>query len=388
MAKKKGAKANGEGNIVKRKDGRWMGQVMLGYRPDGTRDRRTVYGKTRQEVANKLAELKVKAARGELPAPSKDTLGAYLREWLEAHRRFGGSGGQGLRLNTYRAYESTIRLHIAPMLGDRPLQKVTATDLERLYQAMLDKGLGMRMAEMAHNILHLAFTAAVKKGLLARNPCDQVPSPPRTRYRAEDRPRLAWEDVPRVLEEARKTRYYLPILVAMGTGLRRGEVLGLTWRRIDFEAGVIQVREQLQYDADNKLRLVPLKTRSSVRDVPMPADVAAALRRHRAAQKVVNLEGFVFTNRNGGPIRPKDLDYAWIHIRRSLGLDERLHLHDLRGSYTTWLAERGVNPKAAAKILGHSDLKTTLALYQSVTKGMMEEAARALDGFARTAEEK
>lgn len=316
-----------------------MADVSLGYRPDGKRDRRTVYGRTKEEVAAKLADLRVKAARGELPAPNRTTLGAYLREWLGTHRNSGGRDGQGLRPNTYRAYEGVIRLHIAPVLGEKPVQKVTPGDLERLYRAMLNKGLGTRMAEMAHVVLHTAFEAAVKKGLLARNPCDQLPNPPRTQYRAEDRPRLAWEDVPRVLAEA----------------------------------------------ANRKLVLAPLKTRSSLRDVPLPADVAAALRKHRAAQKVVNLEGYVFTSRSGGPIRPEELDHAWARIRRRLGLHEDLHLHDLRGSYITWLAERGVNPKAAAKILGHADVKTTHALYQTVTKTMYDEAARASDGITRTA---
>jgi len=373
---------------------------MLGYKPDGKPDRRTVYGESRKEVADKLAELKSQYLAGRLVPSSKLTLGEYLvgdvesflaggepGGWLGTHRRLGGLDGGGLRPNTYMQYRNTIKRHILDpktSIGHIPLQKLTAQDCESLYVAILDKGLSMRSAHVAHQVLRTALQAAVEKRLIPENPADKVPRKPRVKYRAEDRPRLAWEDAPKVLEHFRGTRWYLPFLLAMTAGLRRGEVLGLRWRNVDLDRGVIHVREQLGHDEHGKLVLSPVKTKSSIRDIPIPADVRDLLEIEYYTGGA-NPDGFVCTNSRGGPLQPRHWNRAWRTVREKLNLPEAMHPHDLRGSWITWLAQNKVDLKAISRMAGHSDERVTLALYQSVTKKMMEEAAKALEGLTSAA---
>lgn len=383
-----GRRGNGEGTIYHRKDGTWAAQITVGRKPDGRLDRRTVYGRTRAEVAEKLAKLQTARSTGSIPKPTKQTVADYMKDWLETHRRFGGRQGQGLRPNTYLGYKAANRRYVTPALGSMPLTKVGPEHLEALYRSMLDKGLSVRMAEIVHVMLHKAFKDAVTKGLLPANPCDRVPTPPRTHYRASDRPRLAWEQVPKVLEAARDTRYYLPILLAASAGLRRGEVLGLTWEHVDFAKGKLYIRQQWNRKDDGTWGLVPVKTKASVRDVPIPQDVADALAAHQVAQQAQygeqwSAELLVFDRGDGKPINPADLDHAWADIREKPNLPEDLHLHDLRGSFTTWHAQRKTDMKTVSEMLGHADVKVTLDLYQSVTEVMRKEAAKALEGITK-----
>jgi integrase len=376
---------------------------MLGYKADGKPNRRIVRGKTRREVTDKLDLLKTDFREGVLIAPQRQTVGEYLvgdpenftKEeavggWLETHKRFGGKKGKGLRPNTYACYAGTIKNHILPEIGQVQLQRLTADHLERMYKAILakkrrdGKNLSMRQAHLAHQVLNIALGAAFTKGIIKHNPCDRVPEKPHTSYKAEDRPRLVYSDVPRVLEEVKGTQYYIPFLLAMSAGLRRGEIIGLRWKNVDLDEGIIYVREQIQRGEDKKPTLDEVKTEAGNRDIPIPTDVVAALKEHRRTQKVLDLNGFVITNSRGGHLRMWDLDHKWGSIRKNLGLPQEMTLHDLRGSWVTWLAEAKVDMKAASQLMGHSDERTTRRLYQSVTKDMKRDAARALEGITKS----
>ena len=174
----------------------------------------------------------------------------------------------------------------------------------------------------------------------------------------------------------------------MATGLRRGELLGLTWEHIDLNAGIIHVRQQWNLvDAEKKAwGLCPVKTQAGIRDVPIPPDVVGALVAHKETQRAEFGERWsektlVFDRGDGKPIPPEQLDAAWARVRKELKLPASIRLHDLRGTYITWLAEQGVNPKATAVLAGHADPKVTWAIYQRVTQTMVQEAARAVAGL-------
>lgn len=359
---------------------------MVGYRDDGRPDRRYFTGRTREEVAAKLAEVAAKKTRGKLVRRSVLTVADYLRSWLAMHKRF-GNGGQGLRPNTARNYETVIDRHVVPAIGSMPLQQVGPDDLERLYRGIEDQGLSRRMAEMTHRILYRAFKDAVTKGKLEQNPCERVPNPPRTHYSAADRPILDAAMVPQVLEAAKNTRYYLPLLVAMVSGMRRNEILGLCWNDVDFGEAILHVRHQWGPTGKHKWGLVPLKTRNGVRDIPLPTHVLDALATHKIAQEAQGLGPLIFDRGDGRPIAPADLDHAWARIRHDLNLPGNLRLHDLRGSYLTWLAESGVDLKTASELAGHGDIKVTAEIYQRATEKTRHKAARAIEKIVRLPEQ-
>lgn len=369
---------------------RWRARAQAGYKPDGKPRTITVYGRTRREAAQKLAERLTAHSAGTLPAPGKVTVREYLAQWLDHKKHFGGRDGKGLRPNSYRALEVPIRRHILPSLGDKLLHKVTAQDLRRLYadyranRPPTARGNPNRTPEIMHKILNAAFAAAVKEKLVAENPAQQIADPPRTNYKAEDRPWLEWQMIPRVLAEVKDTPLYIPVLLAMAAGLRRGEVLGLRWRNVDLENGVLHIREQWNRDIDGVWRLSPVKTDAGRRDVPIPPDVVAALRKHKVQQVVVGMHGFVNERGDDTPLSATDFSKGWAAVRDRLGLDPNLTLHDLRGSFLTWLAERGVDAKAAAEIAGHADVGVVWRHYQKVSKRMRDEAARALTGITGT----
>lgn len=392
-----GRRGNREGNIRKRRRRRadgsvfewYEGSVMVGRLPDGRPDRRVVVGRTREEVVAKIADLVAKRSRNELVPADKVTVASYLAAWFEHHKRFGGPDGHGIRPKTASIYDSLLARHILPRIGHLQLQKLTPDHLKALYRAMVtEKGprgrpVSIRVAEQAHNLLHKAFSDAVREGKLLVNPCDRVANPPRTRYRAEDRPVLDKEEATKMLEAARDTRYYLPFLLAMATGMRRNEILGLTWDCVDLQAGMIHVRQQWNKKADGTGGLVPPKTAKSIRDVPIPPEVVDALAAHKITQEAQGLGPLVFDRGDGTPIAPTDFTHAWARLRRDLKLPEGLRLHDLRGSYITWLAERGVDPKTIAQLVGHADVKVTAEFYQRVTAKMLRRAAKAVEGLTK-----
>lgn len=249
-----------------------------------------------------------------------------------------------------------------------------------------EKGLSMRMTEIVHRVLHVALTAAVEEdAILKRNPCEMLKDKPRARYNPLNRPILARERIPDVLGAVDGTLYHLPFLIAVTTGMRRSEIVGLRWCNVDVEEGVIHVREQLQPDKQNKLTIQPPKTDSSNRDILLPSDLALLLRQHKQTLRAEG-EEFVCLGPRRRSLRPDDLDHAWAKVRTQLKLPKGLKFHDIRHSWANWQAESGTDIKTVSVILGHKDERVTLGVYRSVTKQMRLEAARAMEGIAGATE--
>jgi len=190
-------------------------------------------------------------------------------------------------------------------------------------------------------------------------------------------PIITREQAQDILNAAKGSRAYIPLVIAFATGMRRGEVLGLRWQDLDLDRGLVHVRGQWQRDGYQAL-----KTSSNERTVPLPPSVVEILRHHRASQKVVSLSGWVCTGRFADqPFSAQWLDHYFAKIRDQLGLDKRLTVHSIRRSYATWLAESGVDPKTIASLLGHSTIRTTLEIYQQVTGNMTQRAAESLSSM-------
>jgi integrase len=373
MGKRRG---HGEGSIFKRKDGRWAAAISL---PSGRR--KYLYAKTRQEVARKLTQA-LRAVQDGIPLPpERQSLGSYLREWLE-------SVGPSLRPRTWERYEQYVRLHIVPHLGRIALARLTPAHLQRLYAQKLEAGLSPTTVAHLHAVLHRALAQAERWGLVARNVAALV-TPPRPARR--EMKALSPEEARRFLEAAQGERLHAFYVLALTTGMRLGELLALRWRDVDLERGVLQVRATLQRTRDGYTFAEP-KTERSRRQVVLSPLAAEALRAHRLRLLEERLRlgeawedhDLVFPNEVGRPLDPANVTHrSFQRILRRAGLPH-IRFHDLRHTTATLLLGQGVHPKVVADMLGHSTISITLDLYSHSTPALHRQAALALEALLAT----
>jgi len=369
-------RGHGEGTIYRRKDGRWVAELHIGY-GDGRRRRKSFYGSSRSAVASALAAAIRDQQKGLRPLREVEKVKDFLRTWLnDAARRT-------IRGTTFAGYERLIRLHIEPIIGDLRLARLTADDLDKLYSKLLDKGLAPKTVRLVHALLHRALSHAQRRGALAINAADGV-DPPRV-VRREFRALTAKEAV-RLLEAARSDRYYALYVLAITCGLRQAELLGLRWRDIDLDGAVLAVRQQVYRLAGGWVYSEP-KTASGRRTVSLSAMNIDALREHRRWQLEERLKAgtawedhdLVFPNHAGRPVEKQNLmRRSFRPILERAGLPH-MRFHDLRHSAATLLLSEGVHPKVVQERLGHSTIAVTMDVYSHVMPTLQREAADRLD---------
>jgi site-specific recombinase XerD len=380
MAGKK--RGNGEGTIYKRSDGRWAAQVSL---PDGAR--KTLYAKTRAEVQRELTAVRRSLDIG-MPVrrDERQRLATYLADWLERIR-------PTVKALTWQRYHELLR-GISQPLERTVLAKVTPAQIERLYAERLADGLSPTTVHQLHNVLHHAFSDAVRKGLLARNVCDLVDAPKSRHAQVQA---LTVEQSRALLAAACGHRLHALYVLALTTGLRQGELLALHWADVDLDAAVLHVRGTLHrvpgVSVSEKSGLVisDPKTSHSRRPVRLSALAVAALRLHRSRQLQERLAmgeawhelDLVFCNSIGRPCEARNV------IRKSYKpLLERarvpyMKFHALRHSAATLLLAHSIHPKIVAELLGHTTISMTLDIYSHVTLDMQQEAADTMDRLFR-----
>ncbi|MCT9090486.1 site-specific integrase [Streptomyces sp. ASQP_92] len=414
MAKRR---ANGEGTITKRKDGRYHAAAYV-YRPDGTRVRKFVYGKTRDEVADKLTEIQEKTRQGIPAATSAMSFGDYLTYWLSA------VAPARLKPATLNSYEGLTRLYIRPALGKKKLNRLSPADV-RLFLLEFKSGClcclrgvdaarpegertccavrqcckrrpSARTVQYTHAVLRSALQQAVREELIARNVARIVETP--TIERQEVHPLDAGE-ARLLLKTARPHRLYALWLLLISTGLRRGEALALTWSDINLENGQLRVRRNLQRIKRELLFGTP-KTARSIRTVSLPKHCVAALRAHAAQQtreRAVAGEkwkppaeqpnGLVFTTATGRATDPRSLNRMLTILCRDAKV-RRVRVHDLRHTCASLLLAQGVDARTIMETLGHSTITMTLDTYAHVMQTTLRAAADRMDDALGLAEEK
>jgi len=368
-------RANHEGTIYKRQDGRWVASVTL---PGGKR--KSFYGQTRQEVAQKLTG-GLKSVQDGMPLPSEQLkVGRYLQEWLETIR-------PTIRPSSWCRYEELLRLHILPALGTLPLARLEPRHVQRLYATCLSQGRAPGTVRTIHAVLHRAVKDAVRWGTVARNVVTLV-SPPQVK-RHEITP-LSAAQARILLEVAQGDRFEALYVLALTTGMRLGELLGLQWQDVDLPDGRLQVCHTLTRTPDGG-RLTEPKTARSRRRIALTASAVDALRQHRARQAAERLRlgavwddhALVFPNEIGKPMVAVNLMRRsfWPLIDKA-GLP-RIRFHDLRHTAATLLLQRGVHPKVVSELLGHSSIGMTLDTYSHVIPDMQQQAVAAMDTLLR-----
>ena len=369
-------RGNGEGSIGKvrrpRKDGSfvelWRGRMVL---PDGRRV--TVYGKTRIETSDKLVEIRGNAAKGILPASEHPTVAAYLERWLQDVAR------PTVRSGTLVLYQGLVRRHIVPRIGQHRLERLTPAHVQGMLSELETKGASPRLREQAYNVLHRALDQALRWNLVLRNATAGVDRP---RVPKKTMHVLSPEQAESLLVAARDDRLFALYVLALTTGMRQGEVLGLQWEDVDLRERSLSVRHTLLSDG-GVLRLGEPKTASSRRRIELPEVAAEALRAHREQLLGEGLRSapWVFPDTAGGPIRKENL------VRRSFepllkraGLS-KIRFHDLRHTAATLMLLRNVPAKVVQERLGHASIALTLDTYSHVLPSMQRQAAAEMDAL-------
>jgi integrase len=370
-------RGNGEGSITRhKKSGLFMARYTVEM-PDGLRKRKTIYGKEREEVADKLIEALSNRNKGLVFDADNLRLGEYLGRWLIDSVR------DTVRPTTFERYEQVVRLHINPVLGNVKLKNLTPAHVRGLYRQKLDAGLSPRTVQYVHVTLHKALKQAVADGLVPRNVTEAV-KPPQVR-REEIQP-LSAEQVKVLFEAAKGDRLEALYVLAVTTGLRQGELLGLRWDDIDLKVGTLRVRRTLTTAKGGPVFSTP-KTKGSRRTVRLSLTALEALSGHLERQlgeidRVGDLwreNGLIFASEAGEPL---DRRYITTHrfkpLLKQAGLPQ-IRFHDLRHTCATLLLSQNVNPKVVSEMLGHATIAITLDTYSHVLPTMQESAAAAME---------
>lgn len=366
-------RGRGEGAIFKRRDGSWCAAITAGYGQDGKRRRKYVYAKTKRQVQEKLMRLQAGALDGFIESNGRLKVGEFLHDlWLDSVIR------PKSRPSTCRLYETTIKKHIGPWIGGIQLCKLTPVHVQNLYATLERERRSPRLREMVHARLHCALRHALRMGMISRNPCEVV-----------DRPRAASKTM-RVLDGrqaklflgfAKNDRLYALYLLAVTTGLRQGELLGLQWAEVNFDQRTLSVQHSLAENA-GKFYLETPKTKKGRRLVELTSQAVEALREHRKSMiREGNSGPWVFCDSEGGPLRKSNLiRRSFKPLLRNAGLPS-IRFHDLRHTAATLLFAQGAHPKVVQELLGHAKIGLTLDLYSHSVPTLQRETVDRMETF-------
>jgi integrase len=401
------SRANGEGTIYQRKDGRWeaAGYVLA---TDGTRKRIRVYGATRKEAADKLTERIAASNQGRPIATADSTVGAYLTYWLDnvaIHR---------LRETAHTRYRACVRLYVIPGLGRKKIAQLMAKDIRTWLDQLrtrcqccarkldtrrqrccaVGQCCGKRLSPLTvayvHSVLKSALEHAVREDELPRNVARNIKI-------ATARPRhfepLTATEARRFLTTIEGHRLQALFDLALRTGLRKGELLGLRWEDLDLDGGTASIRRTLQRTRTGGLTALPTKTVSSERRIALPTECIHSLKHHGERQDgerdavgdAWKGSGYVFTAPDGSPIEPSTLTRHFMALCRAARL-RRIRFHDLRHTAATLLLEQGVELVVIKELLGHAHIGVTATVYAHVRLRLQRQAIDTLGDALRATE--
>jgi integrase len=380
-----------KGSMRQRSAGSWELRFDMGVDASGKRQQKNVtFRGTKREAQAELNRILHELATGLYAAPSKMTVADYLTRWLKDY------AGPKVAPKTFERYQEIVRIHLTPDLGHHALTAIRPLHIQAAYTKALESGrkdgkggLSAQTVLHHHRILREALEQAVKWQLLARNPADAV-EPPRPGQKEMNA--LDEEQTVRLLKAAEGTRLYVPVVLAIATGLRRGELLGLRWADLNLEAGTLTVNRTLQVTRKGISYKEP-KTRRSRRTIPLPAFAVEVLLRHKGKQAETKLRlgpayhdnGLVIAGEDGRPLDANNhLTKAFPAFVKSLGLPH-LRFHELRHSHASQLLKRGIPVGAVSERIGHARTSTTLDIYGHVLAGQHDLAAKEIHDALRDA---
>ncbi len=354
-------RVNGEGSIVKRKNGSYMGALMTGYRGDGSIIRKYCYGRTKGEVAAKLQTLKAEA-KDNISYPKTITLATWLDYWMENYKR------PKLKPTTFHNY-SNMALPIYKHLGGILLKELSTIQVQQFINAVSSEYSTSSIREV-FKVLRCAMNKAVSCDMINKSPCKGVELPPLIKKEVRA---LTIQEEQTFLKACEWHKYYPLYVMALDTGLRIGELLALTWSDVDLDGGTVSVNKNI---ALVKREIIPQstpKTPSSVRKVPLTARTLKILKAMRAETSSI----LVFNN-EGSYYNPSAVSKSLEHVINRTGLNW-FTFHSLRHTFATKLFNCGVPVNVISKLLGHSKTSITMDIYVALLPNQQDEAIKALD---------
>lgn len=344
----------------------------------GKRNRifRNVKGSMR-EAKSVMNRLIVEMAQGKVCKKTIKSVGEWMDEWVDMYL-------PNIEETTRVGYKTKIKCYIKPLLGDILIGSLRAEHVQRMVNTMYDRGLSPKNIRDTYNNINAAMKLAVKTRLVPYNPCDGVTLPKMKKYRAKVyQPQM----IHTLLDTAKGTDMYLPILLLVTVGLRRGELLALRWDDIDLKNNILKVRRNMVRGANGYI-IKPPKSEAGIRDISIGEDVVNELKKARKKyMEDVLSYGIGFQNLNlvirqqdGSPMLPDSMSRKWRRFLESNKLP-KIRLHDLRHTNATTLIQAGVNPRVVQQRLGHSDVNITLNTYTHVLPQMDVDAAAKLDSI-------
>ena len=385
-AKKTKKSAAGVGTIRKKtvtRNGKdytfWEARYTEGFDPGtGKQIQRSITGKTQKEVAQKLKAATAAIDAGTYKAPCKMTVGEWLDIWVAEYLK-------NVKPLTQHNYAKQVRKHLKPALGAVKLEALDPHRIQKFYNSLSESGLAPKTVKNIHGIFHSALQHAIANDYIRHNPTDACKLP--KVIKTEIKP-LEPEEIARMLQEAEKDDYRNLFIVAMFTGMRQGELLGLPWECVDFDTGIITVKQQLQCKDGNYFLETP-KSGKNRTILPAPL-VMDALRREQQKQQAAqeqagelwnNSFNLVFTDPLGKYLVRRTVVKHFKKISERAGISDDARFHDLRHSFAVTSLYAGDDIKTVQANLGHATAQFTLDVYGHVTQKMRQDSANRMQQF-------
>ena len=379
MAKKRG---QNEGSISRRPDGSWWARITVGKDSNGVQKRKAFYGKTRREVMQKMTNALSELNHGSFVESSKITVNEWLDFWMDNYK------AQSVKPTTLLIYTSRADNHIRPAVGHLKMQDLRREIIQNMINE-LSRRLAPETVKGVYITLHAALEQARKNNLVSANHAAGVVLPKTAKTRVSA---FTTEEQRRFMEAAKAVYLGDIFLVGLGTGLRVGELISLTWNDIELENGILRVNRTLNIiKSSNSGRQKWLKTfgtpktASSIRSVPLLPYISELLKSAKEHQEKAKMNScyednnLVFATRHGKPLDPRNLQRVFQAVCRRAGLSG-FHIHCLRHTFATRGLEQGIELRVLQELLGHSTIKITADLYTHVLPDLKKDSIMKLKG--------
>ena len=372
VAKKR---ANGEGTIRLRSDGRWEAKYTLGYKT------KSIYAKTQEEVRKKLNQVLNDIENGVNIKGNNITVSEWLNIWLFEYKK------GNIKASSFQGYEKLTRYHLIPDFGKIKLKNLTVDHVQRMVNSKDKAGLSKRTIQYIKSTLCTALNQAIRNRLILHNVAEAVKLPNK---KPKERRILTEQEQQELLKTVETENKGFMVKFALFTGLRCGELLGLRWRDVDMENKTITVNQNIQrlYGDDGRSHLVVTdtpKTKSSNRTIPLLLEIFNGLLKHHGLQsreryiagQLWNDNGLVFCTALGKAYDPRNFQGYLDRITNKIGI-ERVNIHALRHAFASRSLERGISLKVVSEMLGHSSIQITADIYSHVSIEHMENELQKL----------